>query len=86
MAKSHEGYRPLVVESYRESGSSLHGDVHIRPLPGQWAAPHLRVECSKRLSDLKRYKFVTPFRIRAKLTIANAAVSSSTRISDGERR
>lgn len=68
MAKANEGYHPLEVESYRESGSGLHGDVHIRPVPGQWAAPHLRVECSKRLSDLKRYKLGTRFRIRAKLT------------------
>lgn len=68
MGKANAVYRSLDVESYRESGSGLHCDVHIRPLPGQWAAPHLRVECSKRLSDLKRYKLGTRFRIRAKLT------------------
>lgn len=68
MAKSGEEYRPLIVESYHESGSGLHGDVHIRPAPGQWAPETLRVECSKRLSDLRRYKLGTRFRIRAKLT------------------
>jgi hypothetical protein len=31
MAKPSETYRYVVVESYRESGSGLHGDVHIRP-------------------------------------------------------
>lgn len=68
MAKESEGYRPLVVESYRESGLGPHGDVHIRPVPGQWAPENLRVECAKRLSDLSRYKLGTRFVIRAKLT------------------
>jgi hypothetical protein len=35
MAKPHERYRDVVVESFRIGGSGLHGDVHIRPIAGQ---------------------------------------------------
>lgn len=69
MVKANEGYRPLVVESYRESGSGLDGNVHIRPVAGQWASENLRVECSRRLSDINRHKLGTRFIIRAKLTV-----------------
>jgi hypothetical protein len=66
MAKSNESYRSVVVESYRESGSGLHGDVHIRPVAGEGLAPGMRVECSRALS--RDYPVGTKFRIRAKLT------------------
>ena len=59
----------IKVESYYESGSGLHGNVHIRPLPGQ--SPFkttMRVECSKVLMDPKSYKVGTKFLIRAKIT------------------
>jgi hypothetical protein len=65
MAKPKEPYRTVVVESYRESGSGLHGDVHIRPIPGEGFPPGIRVECSK---QMMRHPVGTKFRIKAKLT------------------
>lgn len=62
-------YQMIKVESYYESGSGLHGLVHIRPLPGQspfetW----MRVECSKELSNTSAYPVGTKFLIKAKIT------------------
>ena len=58
----------IKVESYHNSGSGLHGDVHMRPLPGQkpfetW----MHVECSKEMVDTSLYKVGTKFLIRAKI-------------------
>ena len=66
MAKPSEPYQDVIVESFRESGSGLHGDVHIRPVAGQGYPDGIRVECSKSLS----YAFPvgTRFKIKAKLT------------------
>ena len=66
MTKPGEPYRYVVVQSYRESGSGLHGDVHIRPVPAQGFPPGMRVACSKSLSH--DYPVGTKFRIKAKLT------------------
>jgi hypothetical protein len=66
MAKLNEPYRSIVVESYRESGSGLHGGVHIRPIPAEGFSPGIRVECAKQLS--RDYPVGTKFRIQAKLT------------------
>jgi hypothetical protein len=66
MAKPNEPYRYVVVETYRESGSGLHGDVHIRPVLAEGLPPGIRVECSKQLS--RNYPVGTRFRIKAKLT------------------
>lgn len=63
------GYQYIIVESYHESGSGLHGDVHVRPIPGQ--EPYktfYRVGCSHELFDPKVYPVGTKFRIRAKVT------------------
>lgn len=68
MAKINEPYRFIEVESYRESGSGLHGDVHIRPVAGGPYPVHLRVECPRQMRDTKRYKLGTKFRIKVKLT------------------
>lgn len=62
-------YQMLKVESYYESGSGLHGNVHIRPLPDQtpfdtW----MRVECSKEMMNEQIHKVGTKFLIRAKIT------------------
>jgi len=62
-------YQVIKVESYYESGSGLHGNVHVRPLPGQ--APFessMRVECSKELMNPNVHKVGTQFLIRAKIT------------------
>jgi hypothetical protein len=62
-------YRTVIVESFMlEESSGRHGLVHIRPIPGQVFAPTLFVECSKRLSDTRKYPLGTKFRLKAKLT------------------
>lgn len=66
MAKPDEPYKEVIVESFRISGSGLHGDVHIRPIAGQGYVRGIRVECYKKLS--KDYPVGTRFKIRAKLT------------------
>ena len=84
MAKPEEAYRYVVVESYRESGSGLHGDVHVRPVAAEGFSPRMRVECSKILS--RDYPVGTRFRIKAKLTDKEEGGSSSIRISAGNSR
>ena len=66
MAKTLEPYRYVIVESYRERGSGLHGDVHIRPIVSEGLPLGIRVECAKSLS--RDYPVGTKFRIKAKLT------------------
>ena len=63
------GYQMIRVESYNESGSGLHGDIHVRPLPGQ--SPFeigMRVECSEKLVDTSLHPLGTKFLIKAKIT------------------
>ena len=67
MARSHDPYQYLVVESYRPASTAgLHGDVHVRPVAGQGLTTALHVECSKKLSS--DYPVGTRFRLRVKLT------------------
>jgi len=67
MAKLHEQYVDIIVESYRASGTSgLHGSVHIRPIAGQGYSSSLHVQCWKGLRE--NYPIGTKFRIKAKLT------------------
>jgi len=66
MGKPAEPTVRVMVESYRESGSGLHGEVHIRPIAGQAYPTSLRVRCSKGLS--RNYPVGTKFWIYAKLT------------------
>ena len=55
-----EGYKPHIT-------SGLHGEVHIRPLPGQTPyEPDMHVECAKELSS--EYPVGTKFIIKAKIT------------------
>jgi hypothetical protein len=62
-------YNMIDVESYYESGSGLHGNVHIRPLPNQSPfETSMRVECSKEMMDSMIYAVGTKFRIKAKIT------------------
>lgn len=61
-------YQWITVESYYESGSGLHGNVHVRPLPGQGPfKTNYRVECSHDMLDPKIYPVGTKFSIRAKV-------------------
>jgi hypothetical protein len=73
MAKVDGAYFWVVVESYRRSGSGLHGDIHVRPISGEKFPSTLHVECSKKL--VTDYPVGTRFRIKAKLT---------DRLGDGE--
>lgn len=59
-------YSEIIVESYLESGSGLHGVVHIRSAINQYYSQNLRVECSKKL--ITNYPVGTKFRLRVKLT------------------
>jgi hypothetical protein len=70
MAQDTE-YQEVVVESFSlvsSDRSGHHGEVHIRPLPGQKCGTHLFVECSKRLMDPSICPVGAKFKIRAKLT------------------
>ena len=66
MGKPNEPTLKVIVESYHEAGSGLHGKVHIRPVQGQGYPTALRVRCSKSLS--KNHPVGTRFRIFVKLT------------------
>lgn len=60
MAKGF-AYHSIVVESFHS-----HGEVHVRPIAGQFYPQKLLVECSRRLTT--DFPVGTKFRIRVKLT------------------
>jgi hypothetical protein len=66
MGKPEEPYIRIVVETYIESGSGLHGDIHVRPIAGQRVPPTLRVRFPKRLR--REHPVGTRFLVYAKLT------------------
>jgi hypothetical protein len=66
MGKPEEPYIRIVVETYRESGSGLHGDIHVRPIAGQGIPQSLRVRFPKSLR--RAYPIGTRFRVYAKVT------------------
>lgn len=70
MARKKERYVYIIVESFRSSSNAgRHGEVHIRPIPGQDPyAPNLYVSCSTKLEDISKYPFGTRFKILAKIT------------------
>lgn len=43
MGMPDEPYYTLIVETYRETGSGLHGDIHVRCIKGQEFPPEFRV-------------------------------------------
>ena len=47
MAMPEEPYFTLIVETYRESGSGLHGDIHVRCVEGQEFPPTFRIRFPK---------------------------------------
>ena len=63
-----KNYDIIIVESFIPTNTSgRHGNIHIRPLPGQ--EPFLQtmfVECSKDL--INNFPVGTKFRIKAKIT------------------
>ncbi|GGE81355.1 hypothetical protein [Massilia psychrophila] len=65
MARDSWAYRDVAVESVIDPRS---GQLQIRPMAGQAFAPSLPVHCSRRLTDLARYRAGTRFLLSAKLT------------------
>jgi hypothetical protein len=66
MGKPEEPYIRLVVETYYESGSGLHGDIHVRPIAGQGMPQDLRVRFPRALR--RAHPVPTRFLVYAKLT------------------
>ena len=66
MGKPTEPYIRIVVETYIESGSGLHGIIHVRPIAGQQVPQSLRVRFPKALRHA--HPIGTRFRVYAKLT------------------
>ncbi|MGC2780586.1 MAG: hypothetical protein WA418_33615 [Bradyrhizobium sp.] len=66
MGKPEEPYILIVVETYLESGSGLHGDLHVRPIAGQALPSNLRVRFPKSLRCA--HPLHTRFLVYAKLT------------------
>jgi hypothetical protein len=66
MGRPEEPYYSIVVETYRVSGSGLHGDIHVRPVAGEQFPQTLHVRSPKEMR--RNYPVGTRFRIYAKLT------------------
>lgn len=66
MGKPEEPYIRIVVETYIERASGLHGDIHVRPIAGQGVPHDLRVRFPKALRQA--HPIGTHFRVYAKLT------------------
>jgi hypothetical protein len=66
VGKPEEPYIRIVVETYYESGSGLHGDLHVRPIAGQGLSRDLRVRFPKALR--RAHQVGTRFLVYAKLT------------------
>jgi hypothetical protein len=66
MGMPEEPYYTIVVETYRISGSGLHGDIHVRPVAGEQFPQTLHVRSPKEMR--RNYPAGTRFRIYAKLT------------------
>lgn len=66
MAKPMEPYVECVVETYYESGSGLHGDIHVRPSKNQPFPQHLRVRFPRSVREANDVP--TRFRVMAKLS------------------
>jgi hypothetical protein len=78
VGKSEEPYIRMVVETYRESGSGLHGDIHVRPVSDQGIPQSLRVRFPKSLR--RAYPVETRFRVTQSSPTEKAAVNSFTQI------
>ena len=66
MAKPDEPHCIVAVETYRISGSGLHGAIHVRPVNGEQFPQTLHVRFAKKLRCA--HPVDTRFRIDAKLT------------------
>ncbi len=66
MGKPEEPYIRIIVETYRDGGSGLHGDLHVRPIAGQGISRDLRVRFPKALR--RAHDLGTHFLVYAKVT------------------
>lgn len=66
MGKPTEPTVRVLVETYVERGSGLHGEVHVRPVGGQGYPDDARVRCSKAMRIA--HPIGTKFLIYAKAT------------------
>lgn len=66
MAKPEEPYIEFIAETYYETGSGLHGEIHVRPAKDQLFGQHLRVRFPRKV----RYANPVPtrFRVMGKLS------------------
>ena len=49
MGMPDEPYYTIVVETFRKSGSGLHGDIHVRPIKGKKFPQTLHVRFPKKV-------------------------------------
>ncbi len=66
MGMPKEPYHWVIVETYRMRGAGLHGDIHVRTIPGQVFPQSLHVRFS--MSARTAHPIGTRFKVRAKLT------------------
>jgi len=66
VGKPEEPYIRIIVETYIESGSGLHGDIHVRPIAGQGVPRNLRVRFPRALRSA--HEIGTRFYVYAKVT------------------
>ena len=66
MGKPDEPYYTIIVETFRISGSGLHGDIHVRPIAGERFPQTMHVRSPKEMR--RKYPVGNSVRIYAKLT------------------
>lgn len=60
------GYKPVIVETFRQQGEPSDANLRVRPVSGQGLPVQMRVECSRDMRT--KYPVGTKFRIKAKIT------------------
>jgi hypothetical protein len=66
MAMPEEPYYTIVVETFRKSGSGLHGDIHVRPVKDEIFQQTLHVRFPRGIRHA--HPIGTRFRVYAKLS------------------
>jgi hypothetical protein len=66
VGRPEEPYYIIVVETYRISGSGLHGDIHVRPVEGEQFPQTMHVRFPRKVRHA--HPIGTRFRVYAKLT------------------
>lgn len=59
------GYKPVIVETFRQLGEPSGAKLRVRPVSGQGLPAQMRVECSRDMRT--KYPVGTKFRIQAKI-------------------